>query len=364
MVSLSNPKPENFDFAERLLTWFDQFGRHDLPWQHPRTPYRVWLSEIMLQQTQVNAVIPYFEQFLRAFPNLESLANAELDQVLKHWAGLGYYARARNLHRAARIIARDFNGQMPSSHDELLALPGIGRSTAGAIRAQAFDQRGVILDGNVKRVLTRYAGVSGWPGLPAVEQKLWQLAEAYTPQHRLADYSQAIMDLGATVCKRTRPVCQSCPVQSRCVAFQENRVSELPGSKPKKKLPTHERYIVLIVDAQDRLYLERRVATGIWGGLWSLPESAQNCSFDEAWSELQSRFQQRLAAPSPLQPIKHTFSHYHLVMKPLLCKLSNSQTVVAEENGLWTTLPIEHLGMPAPIEKFLAKNPLHQPSLV
>src|SRR5690554_1228697 len=235
-------------FASRLLAWFGTGGRHDLPWQRPRTPYRVWLSEIMLQQTQVRVVVPYFERFVAALPTVAALAAAPLDDVLGLWSGLGYYARARNLHAAARTCAELHDGQLPRDFDALLALPGIGRSTAGAILAQAWGERFAILDGNVKRVLARYHGVEGWPGQPAVERQLWNLALAHLPEARLADYTQAQMDLGATVCTRHSPDCGRCPLRGGCVALATGRTAELPTPKPARASPTREALVLLLQD--------------------------------------------------------------------------------------------------------------------
>ena len=262
------------DFARRLLAWFDTSGRHDLPWQHPRTPYRVWLSEVMLQQTQVRTAMPYFERFVEAFPTLGDLAAATLDQVLAQWSGLGYYARARNLHSSARLCAERHDGELPRDYDALLALPGIGRSTAGAILAQAWGDRFAILDGNVKRVLTRYHGVAGWPNTPAIEKQLWALAHAHLPHNRLADYTQAQMDFGATLCTRQNPACMLCVLNEDCVALRDGRVEELPTSRPGKPLPERIALVLLVRNAAGDVLLQRRPPTGIWASLWSLPEAA------------------------------------------------------------------------------------------
>ena len=266
-------------FATRLLAWFDQHGRHDLPWQHPRSDYRVWVSEIMLQQTQVATVIAYFDRFVAAFPDLGALAAAPLDAVLAHWAGLGYYSRARNLHRAAQICMEQHGGMLPRDALALCALPGIGRSTAAAILAQAHGERVAILDGNVKRVLSRHAGIAGYPGLPAVERQLWHEAEARLPDARLSssrmpDYTQALMDLGASLCARNRPRCADCPVQADCVALREDRTAALPERKPRRAVPEKSVRMLIAVDDHGRVLLRRRPPTGIWGGLWSLPELA------------------------------------------------------------------------------------------
>ena len=259
------------DFAERLLDWFDDHGRKDLPWQRGINPYRVWISEIMLQQTQVQTVIPYYERFMQSFPDLQSLADADIDAVLQHWSGLGYYARARNLHKAAGAIRDNFAGEFPTAFDDVVELPGIGQSTAGAILAIAGNQRHAILDGNVKRVLARHAAVAGWPGKTDVSKQLWALAEARTPQQRVADYTQAIMDLGATLCTRSKPNCAACPVASDCAARIADDVAAYPGRKPKKAKPLRQTTMVIAVNGA-AVFLQRRPPVGIWGGLWSLPE--------------------------------------------------------------------------------------------
>lgn len=258
-------------FAQQLLHWFDDHGRYHLPWQQSRNGYRVWVSEIMLQQTQVATVIPYFERFMQRFPSVEALAQAEQDDVLSLWTGLGYYSRARNLHASAISICEQHQGQMPSDLGSLIALKGIGRSTAGAIMSQAFDQPGVILDGNVKRLLTRLHGIEGWPGLSHIEKQLWQLATELTPTQRNADYSQAIMDLGATVCKPKQPLCVTCPMQSTCQALANDTVAQIPTPKPKKVLPQKTVSVLLLKNPQGQIQLQQRPAKGIWGGLWSLP---------------------------------------------------------------------------------------------
>ena len=261
-------------FAERLLAWFADHGRHDLPWQRDPSPYGVWVSEIMLQQTQVATVIPYYERFMARFPDLAALAEAPLDEVLAHWSGLGYYARARNLHRAARQAMAEHGGRLPETIDALQALPGIGRSTAGAILSLALGQRHPILDGNVKRVLARHAAVAGWPGKAAVQRTLWELAEARTPRRRVADYNQAMMDLGATLCTRARPACERCPVAADCRAREQGLQTDYPGPRPRRELPERQVQMLLVRDPQGRVLLERRPPQGVWGGLWCLPELA------------------------------------------------------------------------------------------
>ncbi|WP_422508536.1 A/G-specific adenine glycosylase [Stenotrophomonas sp. GZD-301] len=339
-------------FVGRLLPWFDGHGRHDLPWQHPRSPYRVWLSEIMLQQTQVNTVIPYFLTFLQVFPTLPALAAASNDAVMARWAGLGYYARARNLHAAAQRCVADHDGELPRDPDALHALPGIGRSTAAAILSQAWNDRHAILDGNVKRVLTRYHGIDGFPGLPAVEKVLWALAEAHVqhvPDGRMADYTQAQMDLGATVCTRSRPACVICPLQDDCVARREGRTDQLPTPKPSKALPEREAVALLLRDGRGRVLLQKRPDTGIWAQLWTLPQA-------ERGSDLQDWFDAHLDGSledaEALPVLEHTFSHYRLHLQVMSCRVAGLR---ADVPGLrWVaTEELPTLGLPAPIRKLL-----------
>lgn len=337
-------------FATRLLAWFDQHGRHDLPWQHPRDAYRVWLSEVMLQQTQVSTVIPYFQRFVGALPTLRDLAVADEDTVLALWSGLGYYRRARFLHRAAQLCVERHGGELPQDFDALAALPGIGRSTAGAILAQAHGLRFPILDGNVKRVLTRYHGIHGHPGQSAVEKELWRHAEAHTPSARVADYTQAIMDLGATVCARARPRCADCPVADACVARRDGLTAQLPSAKPGKKVPTRSTVMLLLRDADRRVLLERRGPQGVWAGLWSLPEAE---STDEAWRKAQVLA--RIDDAEPLAPFMHVFSHYRLQVEPLLFDGATAHGAVADNPSLrWCDAgEIAALGLPAPVRTLL-----------
>ncbi len=338
-------------FADRLLAWFDRHGRKDLPWQHERTPYSVWLSEIMLQQTQVATVIPYYQRFLQRFPSVNALADASLDEVLEHWAGLGYYSRARNLHRAAQNIRDDLNGEFPADLEQLQSLPGVGRSTAGAILAQAFGQRGVILDGNVKRVLTRYAGLRDWPGSAAAQKQLWQLADELTPDQRLADYTQAIMDLGATLCSR-KPDCGRCPLQAQCVAWQQNLVTEIPARKPGKAMPLREIHMLVLRNARGEILLERRPPTGIWGGLWSLPEAAPDREQDSL-ALLPGRAH-RLAQ---LAPREHQFSHFRLRFTPVefLYEEDDLRCLDSDSRIWYNSSSGRALGMPAPVKTLVTQ---------
>jgi A/G-specific adenine glycosylase len=339
-------------FASRLLDWFDREGRHDLPWQHPRTPYRVWLAEVMLQQTQVTTVIPYFERFLARFPDWRSLADAPPDDVLARWAGLGYYARARNLHRAARIVVDEHGGEMPPELDAVMELPGLGRSTAAAILSQAYGQRHAILDGNVKRVLARHAAVDGWPGLPAVQRRLWQEAESRLPEDRFADYTQAIMDLGATLCLARQPQCQRCPVSADCVAFQCGETARFPAARPRRERP-HRRSTALIVENEAQAILfERRPPAGIWGGLWCLPLF----DADEDWREgLRARYGLDGELVARREVIQHGFTHFDLDLEPLVVRAQGTVPAVFEQSDRrWIRLADDELpGVPAPIRKLL-----------
>lgn len=342
-------KKNSFNFSAALLNWYAKHGRKDLPWHEPRTAYRVWVSEIMLQQTQVKTVIPYYELFMQRFPNAESLAKAELDDVLHLWTGLGYYARARNLHKSAKIIVNEYKGEFPRDHEQLNALPGIGRSTASAILAQAYGDRHAILDGNVKRVLSRYYAVEGWPGKKDVENQLWEYAEQNTPNIHLADYTQAIMDLGATLCIRSKPVCEQCPLQESCVANATNTQAKYPGKKPKKALPTHSTNFVILQDEVGNLLLEQRPPAGIWGGLWCFPEYKKDEETLPDW--LKNEFDCTFESQEELTEIRHTFSHYHLLIRPLKVQVQYRPTTVCEdESQRWINLktPLE-LGLPKPM---------------
>ena len=347
--------------AARLLQWFDREGRHDLPWQHPRSPYRVWLSEVMLQQTQVQVVVPYFERFVARFPTLASLAVAALDDVLAQWSGLGYYARARNLHAAARLCVEHHGGELPRDQAELVALPGIGRSTAGAILAQAWGDRAPILDGNVRRVLARLHGVDGWPGAPAVEKQLWALAEAQLPDARLADYTQAQMDFGATLCTRHDPACTRCPLQDRCIAFRDGRVAELPTPKPGKPLPERQSIVLWLEDALGRVLLQRRPPTGVWAALWSLPEAPDQAQA-RAWFEASVGAAADFDAAEPSPPVAHGFSHFRLQLHPLRWRAVAPRDRVRDNADTSNELrwvprdALGTLGIPAPIRRLIEQD--------
>lgn len=340
------------NFADAVLDWFGHHGRTDLPWQRDATPYRVWVSEIMLQQTQVATVIRYFDRFVRRFPDVRALADAPLDDVLHHWSGLGYYARARNLHRAARLVCQAFGGELPRDLQGMQALPGVGRSTAGAVLSLADGQRQVILDGNVKRVLARYCAVPGWPGTVEVQRRLWEMAEDFTPRTRVAEYNQAMMDLGATVCTRTRPACDDCPLADGCAAHRLGRVGDFPGRRPRKTLPSRAVRMLLVRDPAGAVLLERRRAAGVWGGLWSLPEIAVDAD-PLGWCADTLLQQGRLGRTLAVR--RHSFSHYHLDIEPLEILVNNpDQGVLEGESRLWykPSRP-ENVGLAAPVARLL-----------
>jgi len=349
-ASRSRDKTRVTDFSARLLDWFDAHGRKDLPWQQDASPYRVWLSEIMLQQTQVQTVIPYYERFMQSFPGIDDLANASIDEVLNHWSGLGYYARARNLHRAAQQIRDDFNGEFPGTIETVMSLPGIGRSTAGAILSIAFGQGHPILDGNVKRVLARHAAVCGWPGKADVAATLWRLAGKYTPATQAGRYTQAIMDLGATVCTRKQPACVDCPVRSDCVALAAGNVSDYPEPRPKKAKPLRETTMLLAV-AENAVYLERRPATGIWGGLWSFPEIDPTCIDD--WCERMAGDVSDGAVQ--WQVLRHSFSHFDLDIRPVVIRCRQIKTSAGDTgDATWYQLDQQPPGgIAAPVRKLI-----------
>ncbi|MGH8041467.1 MAG: A/G-specific adenine glycosylase [Rudaea sp.] len=329
-----------------MLRWFDAHGRHDLPWQHPRNAYRVWIAEVMLQQTRVVTAVPYFLRFADTFASLRALAAAPLDDVLALWSGLGYYSRARNLHRAAKICVQRHRGALPRDFDALAVLPGIGRSTAGAILAQAHGLRCAILDGNVKRVLARFHGVRGWPGTPAVSAQLWKFAQIHTPRSRVADYTQAIMDLGASVCTRAKPRCADCPLRHDCVAARDGHTAQLPQRKPARVLPLRKTVMLVLRDRGGRILLERRPPTGVWAQLWSLPEAADAAAAARG-----------LGAGStlrPLPPFTHTFSHFRLDVTPIAGTVAASARIADAADRRWLHLhEASALGLPAPVRKLI-----------
>ncbi|WP_290651399.1 A/G-specific adenine glycosylase [Aquisalimonas sp.] len=344
-------RDEAQQFSARILAWYDHSGRHGLPWKHPATSYRVWVSEIMLQQTQVSVVVPYFERFIARFPDVATLAAAPQDEVLALWAGLGYYARARNLHRAAQQIVSEHDGVMPARREAWEALPGVGRSTAGAIVSLSTGQRHAILDGNIKRVLTRYGAVPGWPGRSAVVRALWQWSEALTPKRRCADYNQAMMDLGATICTRRAPACTLCPVSGGCRAYAQGEAEAYPEPRPARRMPVRHTRMVLL-ESERGLLLQRRPPTGIWGGLWSLPE----CPVDEELAaycreELGLLIEPPVAWPS----FRHTFSHYHLEIQPVHARLADSadRVMTGPETIWYNGASMPGRGVAAPVNRLL-----------
>jgi len=341
------------DFAYRLIRWQHMHGRHDLPWQGADA-YRVWLSEIMLQQTQVTTVIPYYQRFVASFPDIAVLAAASEDQVLTHWSGLGYYARGRNLHATARLIMESHHGEFPRQYEQILELPGIGRSTAAAICALAWHERRAILDGNVKRVLARYCGINGWAGDKKVEAQLWRQAEILLPQRDVAAYIQAQMDLGATVCTRSRPKCGECPVQAGCVAYQTNRVHKLPTPRPRKAAPERHAIFLLLMHGNDIL-LEKRPGSGIWGGLWCLPQFDNEAAAKDWFvqSGMTASHGERLGTAT------HTFTHFKLHTTPLKIQLTRKPLCTAQPGSVW--LDVEEAlqaAIPTPVRNLLRKlNP-------
>jgi len=347
-LALTSYSPEQFNGA--ILSWFDQHGRHDLPWQQHKSAYHTWISEIMLQQTQVRTVIPYFQRFIEKFPDVYSLAAADIDEVLHLWTGLGYYARARNLHKAAAQVVHEYQGEFPLSVTELEGLSGIGRSTAGAILSISSNKRAAILDGNVKRVLARFYAVEGWPGKSAIAQQLWTHAELNTPYHRAGDYSQAMMDMGATLCTRSKPQCNVCPIESGCSAKDQERVKEFPYSKPKKTIPVRQTLMLLIENSDSEKLLYKRPPSGLWGGLWSLPQISD---LRDSQQELQLEIDINSAVY--LEPLRHTFSHFHLDITPVKIQLKQQSMQIMEATStLWYNSDTPaNVGLPAPVKKLL-----------
>jgi len=334
-------------FAARIIAWQRRSGRHDLPWQSTADAYRIWVSEIMLQQTQVGAVIPYYLRFMARFPDLHALAAATEDEVLVLWSGLGYYARGRNLHRAARLIVERHTGAFPCQFEAVCALPGVGRSTASAICVFAFGQRHAILDGNVKRVLARHNGIKGYPGDKEVQERLWHQAESLLPDDGVESYTQGLMDLGAVVCTRRRPQCGACPVAETCVASRDQLTAELPSSRPVRTLPQrHTAMLVLL--SRGEVLLEKRPAPGIWGGLWSFPEVSEDRVEVAA-----QRYGARIDRVSPLEPVDHGFTHFKLRIRPVLAQVAR-QPGTQEPGRLWLSVE-DALGaaVPAPVKLIL-----------
>ena len=349
--------PSTNAFAEALLAWFEHGGRKHLPWQTERTPYRVWVSEIMLQQTQVGTVIPYFERFMARFPDVETLAAADEDEVLHLWSGLGYYSRGRNLHAAARRIVAERGGELPTDFESWRALPGIGRSTAGAILALSLGRRHPILDGNVKRVLCRYYGIDAWPGERETEKTLWALAEAHAPERQTAAYTQAIMDLGATVCVRRRPRCPACPLRRMCRAHLDERTDAIPAPRPKKPRPLRRTRFLILRDDDQSVLLERRPPSGVWGGRWGFPECPVEKDPVRACTE---RFGLNATRAHFLAPRQHGFTHFRLEIEPVLLEVSATAADRIMEGGsvLWyKDASSNRLGLAAPVGRILSELP-------
>ncbi len=338
-------------FSQQILNWHDKQGRKNLPWQLNKTPYRVWISEIMLQQTQVATVIPYYHRFMKSFPSITALANANDDTVLHHWTGLGYYARARNLHKAAKIMVADHQGKFPETLEEVVALPGIGRSTAGAILSLALHKHHAILDGNVKRVLARFYTVEGHNGQSKFEKTLWPIAETLTPKKGVAQYNQAMMDLGALVCTRSKPNCNDCPVHSSCFANASDQQTLFPQKKPKKTIP-EKSTVMVIAKINNKVLMEKRPPTGIWGGLWCFLEVEDD-------SEISQKLQKqnlRVITKQALLSFRHTFSHFHLDIQPIIveCKENTAQEINDNQQQQWYDLTTENaVGLAASTQKLI-----------
>ena len=346
-------KPQNStasDFSSRLIAWQKIHGRHDLPWQNTQDPYAIWVSEIMLQQTQVAAVIAYYARFMARFPNIATLAQASQEEVLQHWSGLGYYSRARNLHNAAQTIMDEFDGQFPEDFEKIQTLSGIGRSTAAAIASFAFQQNQTILDGNVKRVLARHFLIEGWTGSPKIEKALWALAETLVPDQEMIAYTQGLMDLGATICTRSKPKCELCPLNVHCMALAKNQTKALPTPKPRKAIPQKQTTMLLLLNGNE-VMLEKRPPNGIWGGLWSLPE----ISMQEIPSEVaMQRFGLEVESDEPLPSILHTFTHFKLEILPQPLQVIHRSLQAIRPNTIWLNLE-DAIGaaLPTPVRNIL-----------
>lgn len=348
ITETSIPMKHQAEFATNVLQWYQQFGRKTLPWQNPKTPYRVWLSEVMLQQTQVSTVLAYFERFIQRFPTITDLAKAPVDEVLHLWTGLGYYARARNLHKAAQKVLKEHNGIFPEQFEQVMALPGIGRSTAGAILSLSLQQHYPILDGNVKRVLARYFAQEGWPGKKMVENRLWQLSTKVTPAQEVDKFNQAMMDLGAMVCTRSTPKCEICPLRQGCVANATQSWRQYPGKKPTKTLPVRLGWFAIIED-QQQILLQQRPPMGIWGGLYCFPQF-------ETEQQLHDWLQQQ-GIKGQLQIMngfRHTFSHFHLEVIPCKVNTPSFSSMMDGSGSLWYNLHTPpSVGLAAPVERLL-----------
>jgi len=344
------------NFSQQLLQWFSKHGRKDLPWQKNPSAYRVWVSEIMLQQTQVNTVIPYYLKFMEQFPTLEDLANATDEQVMALWSGLGYYSRARNLHKTALLLNAENKCNpsieyFPNNSEKLQSLPGIGRSTAGAILALAMEKKAAILDGNVKRVLARCFAISGWPGKSSVANKLWELSEQLTPELKIRQYTQAMMDLGATICTRNKPDCINCPLNQKCIANKENKQTAYPGKKKKALIPTKKQNFYLLLNQNQQLLMEKRPPSGIWGGLWT-PLSCSTT--DDGKLYLQQTYGINIEDEKLLSDFRHTFSHFHLLIQPIKAILVTTDIDISDNNLYWDSIDSWlQRGIPAAVRTML-----------
>ena len=340
------------EFSTRIIAWQKRHGRRDLPWQNTRDPYRIWLSEIMLQQTQVATVIPYFARFLEKFPTLRDLARASEDEVLALWSGLGYYSRGRNLLRAAQIVAEKFSGEFPKGMNDILALPGVGQSTAAAISAFAFGERQAILDGNVKRVFARQFGVAGFPGEKKIETKLWSVANEALPKKNIESYTQGLMDLGATVCLRTRPLCLACPVEESCIAKREGRIKELPTPRPRKAVPEKSSTMLIIAHAGEVL-LEKRPPTGVWAGMWCFPELINGASPRDVCRD---RYGLETKPLKPWGVLQHGFTHFKLSITPQPITVQKKLARAAEPGVMWLSIKDALVAaIPKPVRELLIK---------
>lgn len=335
-------------FSKRLVDWQLQYGRHNLPWQNTDDPYRIWLSEVMLQQTQVNTVIPYYERFLNRFPDIRSLAEASQEEVMSYWSGLGYYSRARNLHKAAKTLVDKHEGRFPPAVDAIAELPGIGRSTAAAVAAFAFGIRAAILDGNVKRVIARHAGVEGYPGEKKVQDRLWLEAEARLPMANIQAYTQGLMDLGNLVCMRKRPLCSLCPVAEDCQARLAGQVELIPAPRPRKAIPARACRMVIALHEGKVLVFEKRL-TGVWQGLLSLPEAG----LEEEPGEVLKKLGFEASLLAEWKPFDHVFSHYRLTIYPSLWRVQRA-LAVADDAYRWLELDtLRHAPLPTPVRRLL-----------
>jgi A/G-specific adenine glycosylase len=338
-------------FAQKMIRWHKNHGRHDLPWQKNMTPYRIWISEIMLQQTQVATVIPYFQRFISTFPSITHVANAPLNDVIKLWAGLGYYSRAKHLHQTAKCIESDYKGKFPNTLDELIKLPGIGRSTAGAILAFAFNQRAAILDGNVKRIFIRLHGLKMTMQSHGTQKILWELAEHYLPRKNIQSYIQSLMDLGATLCLRKKPRCDACPLIKHCTAYQNQDTHRLPLPTRRKKLPTKEVFFLILKNEQSKILLEKRPPVGIWSHLWSFPEIKKLSDLQMHLKEFGLKKLSQTALPT----FKHTFSHFHLNITPLIIQTTPIESLISDTKQIIWIFPkqFSDYGLPKPTNDLL-----------